>query len=163
MTWVKIRWPRTKWPTIQWLTDGRESDRQRASVSFPIEEGKLLDSDPSIRRPSGIAVEAPVETLRVGSLQIDTARRIVLIDGRKVELTAKEFDLLLHLARRPGRVFTREQLIGAVWGASYGGYHHAVSSMVNRLRAKIEMTASEHRYLETVGGVGYCFHAPEAA
>lgn len=121
----------------------------------------MLDSDRNVPQAWNASAAVPIETLRFGSLQIDTARRAVTVQGQNVGLTAKEFDLLLHLARRPGRVFTREQLIAAVWGASYGGYQHAVSSMVNRLRGKIERLPGDHRYLETAWGIGYCFQLPD--
>ncbi|GAB4251583.1 response regulator transcription factor [Deferrisoma sp.] len=100
------------------------------------------------------AEEAPVE--RRG-LRIDPARRRVWVEGRSVALTATEFDLLLHLARHPGRVFTRAQLLEAVWGYGHEGYEHTVNSHINRLRAKIEDDPRRPRYVRTVWGVGYTF------
>jgi two-component system OmpR family response regulator len=72
-------------------------------------------------------------------------------------LTAREFDLLLHFARHPGRVFTREQLLDTVWGGAHGGYAHTVNSHINRLRSKIESNAADPRWIQTVWGVGYRF------
>ena len=69
----------------------------------------------------------------------------------------KEFDLLLQFARRPGRVYTRGQLLDLVWGYSDGCYEHTVNSHINRLRGKIEKDPSRPRYINTVWGVGYKF------
>jgi DNA-binding response OmpR family regulator len=78
-----------------------------------------------------------------------------------VELTAKEFDLLTHFARNPGRVYTRSQLLEIVWGYRHGNYEHTVNSHINRLRAKIESDPSHPRYIVTVWGVGYKFSEPQ--
>jgi DNA-binding response OmpR family regulator len=81
--------------------------------------------------------EAP-KSVRAGELEIDPDRRLVTLAGRPVDLTAKEFDLLSHFARNPGRVYSRSQLLDAVWGYSHSGYEHTVNSHINRLRMKIE-------------------------
>lgn len=91
------------------------------------------------------------------SLIIEIANRNVFIDSRPVELTAREFDLLLHFARNPGRVYSRQQLLDLVWGYSHTGYEHTVNSHINRLRKKIEPDPEQSRYIETVWGVGYRF------
>jgi DNA-binding response OmpR family regulator len=88
---------------------------------------------------------------------IDTQKRSVTLNGKPIDLTAKEFDLLAHFAKHPGRVFTRTQLLDAVWGYSHEGYEHTVNSHINRLRAKIEQNPAEPRYILTVWGVGYKF------
>jgi two-component system OmpR family response regulator len=95
------------------------------------------------------------EVLRVADLVIDPGRRQVTLGGRPVELTAREFDLLLHFARNPGRVFSRAQLLDAVWGYTHSGYEHTVSSHINNLRAKIEDDPAEPSRILTVWGVGY--------
>lgn len=97
------------------------------------------------------------ERIEVGELQIDGASREVRINGRAVSLTAKEFDLLAHFARNPGRAFTRMQLLDAVWGTSFEGYEHNVNTHINRLRSKIEIDPARPRYVLTVRGVGYRF------
>ena len=97
------------------------------------------------------------ERIEAGSLLIDVAGRNVFIDAEAVELTAKEFDLLLYFARHPGRVFSRGQLLDQVWGYSHNGYEHTVNSHINRLRKKIEMYPAQQRHIETVWGVGYRF------
>ncbi|MDX1764065.1 MAG: response regulator transcription factor [bacterium] len=95
------------------------------------------------------------DSLTVGDLTIDVAKRTVAKDGNPIGLTAKEFDLLLHFARSPGRVYTRTQLLDAVWGLGYESYEHTVNSHINRLRAKIEGDPAHPRYILTVWGVGY--------
>ena len=84
-------------------------------------------------------------------------QRRATLAGRELTLTAKEFDLLLHFARQPGRVFSRSQLLDQIWGYGHEGYEHTVNSHINRLRAKLEPNPAEPRYLLTVWGVGYKF------
>ena len=95
--------------------------------------------------------------LRCGALSIDAGRRDVRLATRQLELTAREFDLLLYLARHPGRVFTRSDLLDQVWGYHHSGYEHTVNSHINRLRSKIEPDPSNPRYILTVWSVGYKF------
>ena len=90
-------------------------------------------------------------------LIIDTDKRQVLVEEKEIELTAREFDLLCHLARHPGRVYSRIQLLDKVWGYSYEGYEHTVNTHINRLRAKIEKDPANPTYVQTVWGVGYKF------
>ncbi len=97
------------------------------------------------------------ETIRVGGVHIDPARREVTLDGESIELTAREFDLLEHFARHPGRVFRRADLLDSVWGYGHEGYEHTVNSHINRLRAKIEADPSQPEMIVTVWGVGYKF------
>lgn len=99
----------------------------------------------------------PDEKIEVKSLLIDVSGRNVFIENHPVELTAKEFDLLLHFARHPGRVYSRGQLLDHVWGHSHNGYEHTVNSHINRLRKKIEKNPEQSQYIETVWGVGYRF------
>ena len=96
-------------------------------------------------------------TIRAGDMVIEPARRTLFIGSREIELTAMEFDLLLHLASDPGRVSTRAQLLDAVWGYSHAGYEHTVNAHINRLRNKIEADATKPVYIRTVWGVGYKF------
>lgn len=97
------------------------------------------------------------QIIGVGELMIDVERRVVKLAGAGIDLTAKEFDLLLHLAQNPGRVYTRTQLLDQVWGYSHSGYEHTVNSHMNRLRAKLERDPANPRYVLTVWGVGYKF------
>jgi DNA-binding response OmpR family regulator len=104
--------------------------------------------------------ERPIE---IGDgIHIEPGTRDVLVRGQPVDLTQKEFELLLHFAQNPGRVYSRAQLLDAVWGYNHEGYEHAVNCHINRLRAKIEKDPSEPKLLLTVWGVGYKF-APESS
>jgi DNA-binding response OmpR family regulator len=96
-------------------------------------------------------------SLRFGALQIDTNARAVQLSGQTIGLTSREFDLLTHFARHPGRAYTRAQLLAAVWGSGFEGFEHTVNSHINRLRAKIESTPSQPRFIVTVWGTGYRF------
>ena len=95
--------------------------------------------------------------IRTGDLVIDPIKRSAHIADRTVDLTAKEFDLLLHFARNPGKVYTRSQLLDIVWGYGHDGYEHTVNSHINRLRSKIEKDPAHPVYVLTVWGVGYKF------
>ena len=95
--------------------------------------------------------------IRTAGLVIDPEKRQVSVDGRQVDLTAKEWDLLYFFARHPGRVFNRTQLLEQVWGYGHDGYGHTVNSNINRLRAKIETDPANPSYILTVWGVGYKF------
>jgi DNA-binding response OmpR family regulator len=92
-----------------------------------------------------------------GDLHIDTGKRRVFMSDHEIALTAREFNLLQHFARHPGRVYSRVQLLEQVWGHRYEGYEHTVNSHINRLRAKIETDPANPRYILTVWGVGYRF------
>lgn len=106
------------------------------------------------------ATAAPASTLiEAGELRIDLDRHEVQVSGRSVDLTAKEFELLVHFARAPGRVFTRAQLLDQVWGYTHSGYEHTVNSHINRLRNKIERDPAQPAHIQTVWGVGYRFAA----
>lgn len=101
--------------------------------------------------------QAPHTQLKSGDLRIDTGTRRVHLAEREIALTAREFDLLQHFARHPGRVYSRLQLLEQVWGHHYEGYEHTVNSHINRLRAKIETDPANPRHILTVWGVGYRF------
>ncbi len=106
--------------------------------------------------------EAP-RRLSLGAMTIDVEKRTVTVAGRPVDLTAKEFDLLLQFAEHPGRVYSRQQLLDLVWGTGHMGYEHTVNSHINRLRGKIETDPAAPEYVLTVWGVGYKFSDQLAA
>lgn len=99
----------------------------------------------------------PGEAVEAFGLVLDPEKRRVTVRGRTVHLTAKEFDLLHLLARHPGRVYSRAQLLDRVWGYGHDGYEHTVNAHINRLRAKLEEDPTHPRYVLTVWGVGYKF------
>jgi DNA-binding response OmpR family regulator len=109
-------------------------------------------------RAAQAAATAPAERfIDAPGLRIDLERHEVRVGEQPVELTAKEFELLAHFARCPGRVFTRSQLLDQVWGYSHSGYEHTVNSHINRLRNKIEADPGNPEFIQTVWGVGYKF------
>jgi len=89
------------------------------------------------------------------ALSLDVPRMETVVEGRRVSLTATEFQLLLHMARQPGRVFTRSQLLDAVRGVAVESYERAIDAHVKNIRRKIERDPSAPRLLQTVFGVGY--------
>ena len=103
------------------------------------------------------AASPQAQCIEADGLAIDLERHEVRLGGRAVELTAKEFELLVCFARSPGRVFTRAQLLDQVWGYSHSGYEHTVNSHINRLRNKIEADPANPSFIQTVWGVGYRF------
>jgi DNA-binding response OmpR family regulator len=120
-----------------------------------------------LRRPRGqlgpswdAGLQAP-SVLQVGDLTIDEGQRTLRRAAQEIQLTAREFSLLLTLARHPGRVFTRAQLLEQVWGDEYYD-DHVVDVHVANLRKKLEDESAEPRYVQTVRGVGYRLvtHAP---
>jgi len=96
-----------------------------------------------------------VTTLRNGDLEILPAKRQVRYRGDALEFTALEFDLLLHFASHPGHVFSRSQLLTAVWGYTHDGYEHTVTTHINRLRSKLEADPMRPELILTVRGAGY--------
>lgn len=112
------------------------------------------------RRMEALEAQQAPDTLHIiqtGDLTIDVEKRRVTLSGNAIDLTAKEFDLLLQFAQHPGRVYTRAQLLDLVWGYAHAGYEHTVNSHINRLRTKIESDTSRPRYILTVWGIGYSF------
>ena len=104
------------------------------------------------------ALSANVEMIRVADLTLDVPRMRVTAEHREIEeLTPTEFELLATLARQPGRVFTRAQLLDAIHGVAFESYERAIDAHVKNIRRKIEVKASEPQYILTVYGVGYKF------
>ena len=90
-----------------------------------------------------------------GDLEILPVKRQVSVRGKTLDFTALEFDLLLHFAQHPGHVFSRAQLLNAVWGYTHDGYEHTVTTHINRLRAKLESDPLRPELILTVRGAGY--------
>jgi DNA-binding response OmpR family regulator len=100
---------------------------------------------------------AETEVIRAGDLEVDLRRLRATIDGRTVDLTAMELQLLAQLAREPGRVFTRGQLLDALHGIAFESFERAIDAHIKNIRKKIEPEPSKPRYIQTVYGVGYRF------
>jgi two-component system, OmpR family, KDP operon response regulator KdpE len=115
-----------------------------------------------LRRAETAGGEADTGELVVGTLVVAPGRREASIDGRKLDLTRLEFDLLAHLARRSPEVVTRRELLAEVWQQPYGGADKTVDVHLSWLRRKLGETGSEPRYLHTVRGVGVRLAAPAA-
>ena len=99
--------------------------------------------------------QAEAEVLTSGDLRLDVPRMRVEAGGRQVELTTTEFQLLSAMARQPGRIFTRSQLLDAIHGVAFDSYERAIDAHVKNIRRKIEPNPHTPRYLLTVYGVGY--------
>jgi two-component system response regulator ResD len=158
----------------------RESDRGRVPIILLTAKGEESDrivglrlgADDYVVKPFSPAelvarvdavlrrVEAPVDqrpAIELDDLFIDPAARRVLVAGVEAQLTMREFDLLLFLVRHPGQVFSRNQLMDAVWQYSFYNDTSTVTVHMRRLRSKIEADPAEPRHLQTVWGVGYRF------
>ena len=153
-------------PVILLTAKGEESDRvvglQRGADDYvvkPFSPAELVARVDAVLRRSTPA-EDPDEQLRFGELEINPGARAVRIGGRPVELTQREFDLLHFLARHPGQVFGRDQLMDRVWQLAFYSDTTTVTVHIRRLRAKIEAEPGKPEWIQTVWGVGYRF-SPE--
>jgi two-component system, OmpR family, alkaline phosphatase synthesis response regulator PhoP len=109
-----------------------------------------------LRRFEGNVGEEPAgEILTVDEMSIDISRHEVTVEGRKVELTMKEFELLTFLARNRGRAFSRDELLDKVWGINYLGESRTVDVHIRHLRKKMSLLEDEDKYIETIRGKGY--------
>lgn len=99
-----------------------------------------------------------LKDLTFEGLKIEAEKRRVIVEGNKIELTPKEFELLYLMASNPGKAFSRETLLNQIWGYHYSGYEHTVNSHINRLRGKIEKDINDPKYILTSWGVGYRFN-----
>ncbi|MGC4398139.1 response regulator transcription factor [Hydrogenophaga sp. T2] len=115
-----------------------------------------------LRRTDALARNAKLEagTLEIDGLRIDPLARELHLEGRPVDLTPREFDLLHFFARHPGKVFSRIELLNQVWGYRHEGYEHTVNTHINRLRLKIETDPARPARILTVWGRGYKFGNP---
>jgi DNA-binding response OmpR family regulator len=125
-------------------------------VTKPFSPKELVARVRSVLRRSE-AAKSPAELIRVGDVELDVASMRLSIDGRSIDLTQTEFQLLSTMARQPGRVFSRAQLLNAVHGVAFESYERAIDAHIKNLRRKIEPDPHNPRYLLTVFGVGYRF------
>lgn len=130
-------------------------------ITKPFSIRELLARVKAVIRRSNTQVEATKEdtsTLTFENLFIDVDKRKVLVDAKKIELSPKEFELLVLMASNPGRNYSRTELLNIIWGYNFEGYEHTVNSHINRLRAKIESDMANPNYVLTTWGVGYKFN-----
>jgi DNA-binding response OmpR family regulator len=96
--------------------------------------------------------------IKYDGLTIETNKRKVLLNEKRIDLTPKEFDLLVLLASNPGKTYSRDRLLRIVWGYDFEGYQNTVNSHINRLRGKVENNIAKPKYILTTWGVGYRFN-----
>ena len=128
-------------------------------ITKPFSPRELVARVRAVLRRSERATETG-QTLAVGDLVLDVPRMRTEVSGRSVELTSTEFSILATMARQPGRVFTRSQLLDAVRGVAFESYERAIDTHIKNIRRKIEPEPREPRYLLTVYGVGYRLAEP---
>jgi two-component system, OmpR family, alkaline phosphatase synthesis response regulator PhoP len=155
------RWSDT--PIVMLTARGDETDRivgleigADDYVVKPFSPKELVARVRAVLRRTRTAARGD-EVVRAGDVEIDTAKMRVSVGGTLVDLTPTEFQLLATLAREPGRVFTRSQLLDAVHGVSIESYERAIDAHVKNIRRKIEPEPGSPRYVVTVHGVGYRF------
>jgi DNA-binding response OmpR family regulator len=123
-------------------------------VTKPFSPRELVARVRAVLRRSERPLE-PREHVEVGDLALDVPRLRTTVAGRPIDLTATEFQLLTTMAREPGRVFTRSQLLDAVHGVAFDSYERAIDAHIKNIRRKLEPDPARPRYVETVYGVGY--------
>ena len=115
----------------------------------------------ALLRRSQLPVETEIKqqpsNIQFEELEINEDARYVAVAGTKVELTAREFDLLLYLAQNKTKVFSRNQLLDSIWGYSHEGYEHTINTHINRLRKKLKRSDDKPDFIQTVWAVGYKF------
>jgi DNA-binding response OmpR family regulator len=126
-------------------------------VTKPFSPRELVARVRAVLRRTHGDREATPPPIVAGAVTLNLERRQVLVDGLEVELTATEFDLLAVLARYPGRVFSRLELLDRVHGYAFEGYERTIDAHIKNLRSKLEPDPKNPRYIETVYGVGYRF------
>lgn len=159
----QVRESHPKTPIVMVTARGSEADRIRGLelgaddyVTKPFSVCELVARiNALMRRVEVLSQSQEPDLITVGSITLDVLGHTAEVRGSRVQLTAREFHLLAHFARTPGRVFKRAELLDAVWGSSHDGYFHTVNTHINRLRTKIELDPSRPRYITTVWGVGY--------
>ena len=132
-------------------------------LTKPFSIRELLARVKALLRRSEMTGQAVVTVenreIRSDGLYINVTLRIVEVHGKRIELSPKEFDLLVLFASNPGRTYTRVHLLELVWGYQFEGYEHTVNSHINRLRTKIESNPNAPEFILTTWGVGYKFRA----
>jgi len=129
-------------------------------ISKPFSIRELIARIKAVLRRYDISVQPGNEEekeFRYEKLYINVGMRIVEVDSKRIELSPKEFDLLVYLASNPGKTYSRMNLLNVIWGYEFEGFEHTVNSHINRLRSKIEKNMGEPEYILTTWGVGYKF------
>ena len=129
-------------------------------ITKPFSIRELLARIKAVLRRTQQTSEAAKDdsTLNFENLSIDVERRKILVHDQRIELSPKEFELLVLMASNPGRNYSRSELLNMIWGYNFEGYEHTVNSHINRLRAKIEKDMANPTFILTTWGVGYKFN-----
>jgi DNA-binding response OmpR family regulator len=129
-------------------------------MTKPFSIRELVARVKSVLRRGNRVAEAPKTSeliLQCDNFYVDVSKRIVKAYNKQVELSPKEFDMLVLLASNPGKTYSRLDLLNQVWGVDFEGFEHTVNSHINRLRSKIETNMNEPEFILTTWGVGYKF------
>jgi DNA-binding response OmpR family regulator len=165
----EIRTTDTRTPVVMLTARGEEADKvlglelgcdDYLTKPFSIRElvARIKVVHRRIERAEELArISSGDRILDLGPLKIDHGKRKVQVGGEQIQLTVKEYDLLYTLASRPGRTFSRRQLLDLIWEQDAEVYEHTVNSHVNRLRNKVETDPNRPQMILTVWGVGYRF------
>lgn len=152
-------------PIIMLTARGEEADRILGLemgaddyVSKPFSPRELMARIKAVMRRTNLYNNTEQINIKYPGLEIMSDLRKILVNGKEIELTPREFDLLYYLAQSPLRVFSREDLLSAVWGCDYFGDQRTVDVHIRRLRKKL--SPLDHEYLTTVWGIGYRFTPP---
>ena len=152
-------------PIMMLTSHGEESDKVLALelgaddyVTKPFGILELMARTKALLRRGNKVVNADDnDEIIFKDLLIDPRKRSASIKGERLELTPKEFDLLLLLSRNPGKTYSRNELLEIIWGVAFAGYEHTITSHINRLRIKIEPNLQKPQYILTSWGTGYRF------
>jgi len=163
----KIRMERNNTPILMLTSKAEEIDKVLGLemgaddyISKPFSIRELIARIKAVLRRYDISVQPGNEEekeFRYEKLYINVGMRIVEVDSKRIELSPKEFDLLVYLASNPGKTYSRMNLLNVIWGYEFEGFEHTVNSHINRLRSKIEKNMGEPEYILTTWGVGYKF------
>jgi DNA-binding response OmpR family regulator len=163
----RIRMEKVKTPVLMLTSKSEEIDKVLGLeigaddyISKPFGIRELLARIKAVLRRYDQSLQSGREEereLRSDKLYINVGMRIVEVDGKRIELSPKEFDLLVYLASHPGKTYSRMNLLNKVWGYEFEGFEHTVNSHINRLRSKIEKNMNQPEYILTTWGVGYKF------
>ncbi len=167
--WELCREIREEWdiPIIMLTAKGEETDKVLGLelgaddyITKPFSPRELTARVKAVLRRSRSG-DGKAQALRFPGLVLDPESRQAKINGKSIELTPKEFELILLMASNPGRVFSRESLLDKVWGYDFDGDTRAVDSQVKRLRKKLEASPDSPSYIHTVWGIGYKFEVQQ--
>ena len=164
----KIRMEKIHTPVLMVTSKSEEIDKVLGLeigaddyITKPFSIRELMARIKAIIRRNEIAKSTDGEEedreIKYDGLYINVSLRVVEVHGKRIELSPKEFDLLVLLASNPGKTYTRMQLLNRVWGYEFEGFEHTVNSHINRLRSKIEQNMNEPEFILTTWGVGYKF------